>query len=290
MNKAGADRTVLELLNKSASYLAAKGSPSPRLDAELLLSDVLGCSRIQLYVGFERPLDEKEVDAYRQAVMRRGRREPVAYIRGRKEFMGKDFQIGSDTLVPRPETELMAEAGIEALKGIPEPHLAELCCGSGAPGIIVALEFPGSRLLLSDISEAALEVAQRNIGIHGLSGRAEAVRSDLFNSWPGSLERGFDLIMANPPYIRTGEIEALEPEISVHEPRIALDGGEDGLQFYGRIAEGALRWLKPGGAIVLEMGAGQAESVCGMLEKAGYAGISVRKDLLGTDRVAEARC
>ncbi len=290
MNKAGADRTVLELLNKSASYLAAKGSPSPRLDAELLLSDVLGCSRIQLYVGFERALEESEVDAYRQAVMRRGRREPVAYIRGRREFLGRDFQVASDTLVPRPETELMAEAGIEALKGAAEPHLAELCCGSGAPGISVALECPGSRLLLSDISEGALEIARRNIEMHGLSGRAEAVQSDLFDSWPCTLEGGFDLIMANPPYIRAGEIGSLAPEISVHEPRIALDGGADGLDFYGRIAEGALRWLKPGGAIVLEMGAGQANSVCGMLEKAGYGGISVRKDLSGIDRVAEARC
>lgn len=290
MNKAGTERTVLELLNKSASYLAAKGSSSPRLDAELLLSDVLGCSRIQLYVGFERPLDEGEVAAYRQAVMRRGRREPVAYIRGHKEFMGLDFQVAEGALVPRPETELMAEAGIEALKGVPEPHLAELCCGSGAPGISVALHYPGSRLLLSDVSEGALAIAMRNISLHGLDGRAEALQSDLFSSWPVPFEGEFDLIMANPPYIRTTDIDALEPEISVHEPRIALDGGEDGLDFYGRIAEGALRWLKPGGAIVLEMGAGQAESVCGMLEKAGYGGIAVRKDLLGIDRVAEARC
>lgn len=290
MNKAGADRTVLELLNKSAAYLAAKGSSSPRLDAELLLSDVLGCSRIQLYIGFERPLGDSEVDAYRQAVMRRGRREPVAYIRGRKEFLGREFHVANGALVPRPETELMAETAIEALEGASEPHLAELCCGTGAPGISVALAYPGSRLLLSDISEGALEVAGRNIGLHGLGGRAEAVLSDLFGSWPSSLEGGFDLIMANPPYIRTGDIASLEPEIAVHEPRIALDGGADGLGFYGRIAEGALRWLKPGGAIVLEMGAGQSDSVRGILEKAGYGGISVRKDLLGIDRVAEARC
>lgn len=290
MNKAGADRTVLELLNKSASYLAAKGSSSPRLDAELLLSDVLGCSRIQLYVGFERALEESEVDAYRQAIMRRGRREPVAYIRGRREFLGRDFQVASDTLVPRPETELMAETGIKALEGAQGPNLAELCCGSGAPGISVALECLGSRLLLSDVSEGAIDIARRNIEMHGLAERAEAVQSDLFSSWPASLEGGFDLIMANPPYIRTGDIESLAPEISVHEPRIALDGGADGLDFYGRIVEGALRWLKPGGTLVLEMGSGQAKSVCGMLEKAGYGGISVRKDLSGVDRVAEARC
>ncbi len=290
MSKAGTERTVLELLNKSASYLAAKGSSSPRLDAELLLSDVLGCSRIQLYVGFERPLEESEIDAYRQSVMRRGKREPVAYIRGHKEFMGRDFKVAQGTLVPRPETELMAEAGIKALEGVAAPYLAELCCGTGAPGISAALECPGSRLLLSDVSEAALEVARRNISLYELDARAEALLSDLFGSWPCRLEGGFDLIMANPPYIKTADVEALEPEISVHEPRIALDGGSEGLDFYGRIAEGALKWLKPGGAIVLEMGAGQAESVCGLLKKAGYGGISVRKDLLGIDRVAEARC
>lgn len=289
MNSGGSDRSVLGLLNKSASYLAAKGSQSPRLDAELLLSDILGLSRIQLYIDFERQLLESEVDAYRQAIMRRGRREPVAYIRGHKEFLGRDFSVFAGTLVPRPETELMVERAVEALRGNDSPNIAEVCCGTGAPGISVALEVPGSTLLLSDISEDAVAAAETNIGLHRISGRASAIRSDLFGEWAQDKRGSFDLIMANPPYIRSGDIDSLEPEISVHEPRLALDGGDDGLGFYARIAKGALSWLRHGGSIVLEMGFKQAEHVSRILSEAGYADIAVYKDLAGIDRVAEAR-
>jgi len=280
--------TVLELLNKSSQYLAAKGSHSPRLDAEVLLAEVLGCTRIQLYVGFDKGLSRSEVDSYREAVMRRGRREPVAYITGRKEFMGRDFTVARGVLVPRPETELLAERAIEALSGLDGADAAEICCGTGATGITVALDAPVTRMLLSDISDDALAVALDNVRRHGLEGKVEVLKGDLFAALPEDLKGELDLVMANPPYIRSDEIEALEPEVSKHEPRVALDGGSDGLGFYRRIAPEAALWLKPGGVMLMEVGCDQAAEVSGMLASSGFGRVASHKDLQGYDRVVEA--
>ncbi len=288
MNEPGSRPTVLDLLNKSASYLAARGSSSPRLDAEVLLADILGCTRIQLYVGFDRGLDEKAVDLYRQAIVRRGKREPVAYITGRKEFMGRDLSVSREVLVPRPETELMAEAAVEAAKGLRKPLIAELCCGTGAAGIHLAISVPEARVVLTDISEGALEVAKGNVAQYGLSERVGLYQGDLFDALPEGLSGKFDVIMANPPYIMSSEIEGLEPEVSVHEPRLALDGGPDGLDFYRKISARASLWIKPGGTLVMEIGSRQAEAVTSMLSAAGFRDVSVMKDLAGLDRVVLA--
>jgi len=288
MSRQDEGHTVLNLLNKSAAYLAQKGSPSPRLDAELLLANVLGCSRISLYVGFDKPLCEAEVDSYRQLVMRRGRREPVAYIIGKKEFMGRDFLVGAGALVPRPETELMAERGIEAIRNAEDPRAAELCCGSGAAGICLALARKECNLLLTDISDECLSVARANVEAHRLSGRAEVLKSDLFASWPCEYAEGFSVIIANPPYIRSAEIDGLEPEVSQHEPRLALDGGPDGLDLYRRIAREASHWLKDQGALVLEVGHDQSRDVGKFLVDAGFKDIRYHKDLQGYERVVEA--
>lgn len=288
MNEPGSRPTVLDLLNKSASYLAARGSSSPRLDAEVLLADILGCTRIQLYVGFDRGLDEKAVDLYRQAIVRRGKREPVAYITGRKEFMGRDLSVSREVLVPRPETELMAEAAVEAAKGLRKPLIAELCCGTGAAGIHLAISVPEARVVLTDISEGALEVAKGNVAQYGLSERVGLYQGDLFDALPEDLSGKFDVIMANPPYIMSSEIEGLEPEVSVHEPRLALDGGPDGLDFYRKISARASLWIKPGGTLVMEIGSRQAEAVTSMLSAAGFRDVSVMKDLAGLDRVVLA--
>lgn len=279
---------MLDLLNKSAAYLAQKGSSSPRLDAELLLANVLGCSRISLYVGFDKPLGEAEVDSYRQLVMRRGRREPVAYIIGKKEFMGRDFLVGAGALVPRPETELMAERGIEAIRSAEEPLAAELCCGSGAAGICLALARKECRLLLTDISEECLAVARANVENHRLSERAEVLKSDLFDSWPVHNKGMFSVIIANPPYIRSAEIDGLEPEVSQHEPRLALDGGPDGLDLYRRIAQQASQWLRAKGVLVLEVGHDQSRDVGRLLVENGFKDVRYHKDLQGYERVVEA--
>jgi len=279
---------VLDLLNRSASYLAARGSSSPRLDAEVLLADILGCSRIQLYVGFDRGLDERTVDLYRQAIMRRGRREPVAYITGRKEFMGRQLHVSRDVLVPRPETELMAEAAVEAAGGLERPLAAELCCGAGAAGIHFAISVPGAHIVFTDISECALEVASRNVSEYGLSDRTELFSGDLFDALPEGFRGKFDVIMANPPYIASSEIDGLEPEVARHEPRLALDGGPDGLQFYRRICTEAPVWIKPQGSLVMEIGSSQSGPVSSMLHEAGFKQVRIRKDLAGLDRVVLA--
>jgi release factor glutamine methyltransferase len=288
MSRQDGGHTVLDLLNKSAAYLAQKGSSSPRLDAELLLANVLGCSRISLYVGFDKPLGEAEVDSYRQLVMRRGRREPVAYIIGKKEFMGRDFLVGAGALVPRPETELMAERGIEAVRSTDEPLAAELCCGSGAAGICLALARKECRLLLTDISDECLSVARANIEAHRLSDRAEVLKSDLFESWPVQYAGKFSVIIANPPYIRSAEIDGLEPEVSQHEPRLALDGGPDGLDLYRRIAQEALHWFRAQGTLVLEVGHDQSRDVGKLLVENGFKDVRYHKDLQGYERVVEA--
>lgn len=279
---------MLDLLNKSAAYLAQKGSPSPRLDAELLLASVLGCSRISLYVGFDRPLGESEVGSYRQLIMRRGRREPVAYIIGKKEFMGRDFSVGAGALVPRPETELMTERGIEAIRNANSPLAAELCCGSGAAGICLALANNECRLLLTDISEECLAIARANVEAYKLSERTELIKSDLFEGWPGKYAGSLALIIANPPYIRSAELDSLEPEVSLHEPRLALDGGPDGLDLYRRIAREAPRWLKAQGVLVMEVGHDQSRDVGQLLEEAGFKDIRYHNDLQGFERVVEA--
>lgn len=288
MNEPGQRPTVLDLLNRSASYLASKGSSSPRLDAEVLLADILDCTRIQLYVGFDRGLDEKAVDLYRQAIMRRGRREPVAYITGKKEFMGRDLHVSRDVLVPRPETEHMAEIAVDAAKGMAGSLAVELCCGTGAAGIHFAISVPGSHLVLTDISEGALEVAKKNVEDYGLTERTQLLLGDLFEALPERFLGKFDLMMANPPYISSEEIQGLEPEVAKHEPRLALDGGSDGLDFYRRISKGAGSWMKPGGAIVLEIGSKQAEAVSSMLRHSGFRDVKLHKDLQGFDRVVIA--
>lgn len=280
-------RTVLDLLNRSAGYLSAKGSKSPRLDAEVLLADVLGCSRIQLYVGFDKRLEECELEAYRSAVIRRGRREPVAYITGRKEFMGREFAVSPEVLVPRPDTELLAEKGIEAARKRPASSVLDLCCGSGVVGITIAIEVPDARVLLADLSAGALAKAAMNVVSMNVT-NASTAQGDLFRAVPEHMRRSLDVIVSNPPYIRTDAIDSLEAEIAAHEPRLALDGGEDGLDFYRRIASEARIWLKAEGSILLEVGHGQAEAVGKLLSDAGFSGARFFKDLAGFDRVVAA--
>lgn len=254
--------TVLQAIQRSAEFLGWKGVDSPRLQAELLLADVLHVPRMELYLNFERVLSQDQEDGYRQRVKRRGQREPLQLILGNVSFCGLEIHVTRQALIPRPETELLAECGWKFLNQITapadEPRTAlDLGTGTGCIALALAAHCPQARIWALDSSEEALEACRENASRLGLAERVCFLRSDGFASLPP--EARFDLLISNPPYIPTAEIEQLQPEVRDYEPRTALDGGPDGLVFYRRLAAEAAAFLKPGGRLMLEFGDGQAE-------------------------------
>jgi release factor glutamine methyltransferase len=273
--------TVLEAIQRGAEFLAGKGVDSPRLQAELLLAHVLKLRRMDLYLRFDRSLAEPEVGALRELMKRRGKREPLQHIVGSTSFCGLEIQVNSSALVPRPETELLAEKGwqflLERAKNASDPLNAfDLGTGSGCIAIAMAKNCPTLQVLAVDISQAALELAQKNAALHGFSERIRFLQADAFDA--PDLNGSFDLLISNPPYIPSAEIETLQAEVREFDPRRALDGGIDGLDFYRRLAVNAGSWLKPGGKMMLEFGDGQAEAVSDILRQQNWIVESVIED------------
>lgn len=280
------EHAPLELVRRCAAYLAGKGISNPRLDAEVLLAHVLGVPRIQLYLQFDKPLAAAEVDAYREAVRRRARREPVAHITGSREFWSLSLAVDARVLVPRPETEVLVEAALARMGSA--GRLVDLGTGSGAVAVALLVERPGWTGVGVDVSGDALEVAAANAARHGVGDRLELRRGDLFAPLAG-LEGSFGAVVANPPYIPTGELGGLEPEVARFDPRLALDGGPDGLDVIRRIAAGARVFLATGGFAAVEFGAGQEEAVAGIFrDVGGYEEVALVPDLAGRPRVAVA--
>ena len=237
--------TVLKLLQWTADYFRDKGIESPRLDAELLLSATLEMDRVALYVNFERPLIADELARYRKKVRRRADREPLQYILGETEFWSLPFSVNPAVLIPRADTEVLVE---EALKGIDGcSSVLDVGTGSGAIAVALAHEKPEIKVTALDCSEDALEVARGNARRNGVVERVVCLAGDLNSLPPGP----FDMIVSNPPYIPSRDWEQLMPEVRDHEPRLALDGGDDGLEAYRRIAVQALKILSPGGWLLL---------------------------------------
>ncbi len=284
-------RTLLDYLRLAAGHLSTKGIESARLDAELLLADVLGCTRVELYTSYDRPLEAREVDALRERLRRRAAREPVAYILGRREFFSLDFEVDRRVLVPRPETELLVERTIALLQRAGNGngaahHVLDLGTGSGAIAVSVAHTLPDIRVMATDIAAAALEVAPRNADRHGVADRIEFRAGDLFDAVGEG--RVFSLIVSNPPYIAESEIKALEPEVREWEPAVALVSGPDGMDATRRIIEGAPRFLDPDGFLLLEVGT-QVEEVRRQFLGARWRQVRVHADLAGIPRVVEAQ-
>lgn len=285
--------TVGEAIIKSGAYLRAKGvTDSPRLDAELLLCDVLGTDRIHLYMDWQKPLLDLEVAAYRELLRRRGQeREPVARIRGWKEFHGRRFDISPAAFVPRPETEGLVERAIDLLrtKSIYQSQPAtvlEVGTGTGCITVTLAAEEGQHRYLATDISAEALHTARHNAERNGVEQRIELRHGELFAGWKGPL----GMIVSNPPYIESAVVEELAPEVRVHDPRAALDGGADGLDVVRRIAKEGATLLVEGGWVVLEVGDRQG-AACRTIfgQDRLYEEIRVEKDLSGFDRYVAAR-
>lgn len=277
--------TITGVLEWTKQYFANKGIENPRLDAEILLCAVLKCERITLYVHFDQPLSEGELAEYRGYVTRRANQEPLAYILGSKAFMKHSLKVTPAVLVPRPETELLVESVAKAAAGAGAASLLDLGTGSGA--IIVSLLelLPQTAGTAVDISGAALAVAGENAENIGVSDRLTLVESDLFSK----LDSGqrFDIIVSNPPYIPAADIAGLTADVQ-REPRGALDGGTDGLDFYKRIAAGCETWLEEDGLLAFEVGIGQADVVCRLCQQAGLAVTAVRKDYAEIERMVFA--
>ena len=280
--------TIMKILNWTKQYFEAKGVENPRLDAEVLLCAVLKCQRITLYVDFERPLSEEELATYREYVRRRGNFEPLAYILGERAFMRNTFKVNKATLVPRPETELLVESLVRIapmLKREGDVKILDIGTGSGA--IIVSLldYLPNAKGVGVDISVDALIVAKENSEKIGVTGRIGFVRSDVFSKLP--LEKKFDIIVSNPPYIPAGDIAGLDKDVQ-QEPRGALDGGADGLDFYRRITAEAMDHMAEEGVLAFEIGIGQAAAVQQLCLDAGFVKTAVRKDYAGIERMVFA--
>jgi release factor glutamine methyltransferase len=279
--------TILEVIQRSSEFLAKKGVSSPRLQVELLISHVLKMPRMKLYLNFERNLSEAELSTLREMVQRRGTREPLQYIIGDVSFCGWELNVTPSVLIPRPETEVLAEKGWQFLSTLNSQSSTALDfgTGSGCLAIAMALKSPTTEVHALDASVEALKVAHQNAAKHKIA--IQFHQGDGFAALPQGLR--FDLIISNPPYIATAEIETLEPEIRDHEPRSALDGGADGLNFYRLLANNAAQWLKPNGKILLEFGDGQADAVKKMFEEQMYVVESIESDYSQRPRILSAR-
>ena len=279
---------LLDLLGEASGFFASRELENGRLQAELLLSAALGIRRLDLYLQFDKLLTPAEVEVFRGFVRRRLEGEPVQYITGEAAFRLLELAVTDSVLIPRPETEILVEAALSLLSERAEPRVLDPGCGSGAIGISIACEHEPARVTATDIDPHALRVAHSNAErCHALE-RMRFICGDLFE--PLGEPARFDAIVCNPPYVRTADLAGLDEEVRDFEPHLALDGGEDGLAFYRRIAAPASLLLEADGGLFLEVGDGQADSVSRLLEQSGkYEGIEVLPDLASVPRVVCGR-
>lgn len=274
--------TIGSLVTWAAADFRARGIESPRLDAELLVAHALEIDRMRVILDAGRPLEGAELATLRELVKRRRSFEPIAYLRGEREFYGLRFRVDKRVLVPRPDTETLVDAALARTAHVSmSMRQLDLCTGSGCVAIAMARERPTSSVYASDVSRDALAVARDNalrLGAYNVA----FFESDLFAAFAG---KRFDVITANPPYIATGEIAGLMPDVRDHEPRLALDGGADGLDLVRRIVNEAPDHLVPGGVLAMEIGAGEAPSTVALFEARGFGDIRVHRDIARIERV-----
>lgn len=278
-----------ELLEWTTQFFTRAGIDEARLSAELLLAHALGTSRMALYTQFDQFPAPEKVARFRELVRLRKEHTPVAHLIGKAWFFSMELGVSADVLIPRPDTETLVEQAIGLVRANPgweTPDILDLCTGSGCIALALAKNLPAARLVAADISPAALAVAEKNAAALQLSDRIRWCLGDLF---AGVQELSppvkFDLIVSNPPYIPTAQIAALMPEVSRHEPRLALDGGPDGVTFYKRIATEAPDWLKAGGALLVETAFDQAAAVEDILGATGqFSGLRIVRDVAGHQR------
>jgi release factor glutamine methyltransferase len=266
-----AENALLPILGKASDYLKSKGVPNSRLDAELLLANVLGIKRLDLYLQFDRPLSEADLAAYREFIRRRGAREPLQHIEGEAHF--RDLVLASDkrALIPRPETELLVDAlkkHLPALPGVDHPRVLDIGTGTGAIILSVARELPQCEAWACDVSRDALELARENAARNALS-LHDVRESDLFSGFDANIR--WHAIVSNPPYIGESEMAALEPEVRDHDPRLALVGGPQGWELPARLIEAARERMEPHGFLILEIAPPQFSHLKGLALSGGWS-------------------
>ncbi len=306
--------TIQKLLNWTTEHFTKDGLDSPRLSAELLLSHVLAIKRIELYTQFDKPVTKQQLDQLHDLIKRCGEHEPLAYLIGKTEFYSLELHVSPDCMIPRPETELLVERAIEFLRRRPvssatgrnsvmrkmtqerdisnggTQFVCDLCTGSGCIAVAIAKNFPGARIIATDISDAALNIAAQNIEKYQLKNRIKLLCGDLFDPVVPQLDVSkFDLIVCNPPYVSAAEFDKLDKNIKNYEPKLALFAGADGLDVYRRICEKAHQFLKPNAALMLEISFAQGQVIKELLERTGaFVEIKIEKDFYDNDRIAIA--
>ncbi|GAB6099502.1 peptide chain release factor N(5)-glutamine methyltransferase [Halanaerocella petrolearia] len=279
--------TVKEILDKTVDFFKEHNLPNPRLDAEVLLANVLDMERVKLYVNFNRPLSTAETDYYRELIVERSQGQPVAYLLGEQEFMSLNFKVTSDVLIPRPETEHLVEIILEKIDQIDQEEVRVADIGTGSGAIITSIVKLATKEVQGvgvDISTAALKVAYENALNHQVAGKIDFKEGSLLEP----LEEEFDIIVSNPPYIPTEDLIDLQQEVQ-NEPELALDGGDDGLDFYRQLVTGAPKLLTDSGLVAFEVGIEQAKDVADLLSEQGFTKVEIKEDYAGIERMVLSR-
>lgn len=287
-------KSLKTLLNENTKILEESGNSEARLDAWLLLEYTTGKNRAWFFAHSEEEAGEELEKAYSSLIRKRAQHIPLQHLTHQAFFMGYEFYVNENVLIPRQDTEVLVEEALEALKGREHPYILDMCTGSGCILLSLLMEREDARGLGADLSEKALEVAGKNAEKLNVTKRVSFVQSDLFTAEVfqkkgGNLSVEYDILVSNPPYIRTSEIEGLMEEVRIHDPFIALDGKEDGLYFYKEITVNAMTYVKDGGMLLCEIGYDQGEEVSALFEAAGFKEVRVVKDLAGLDRVVTGK-
>ena len=293
MNSASPYKTIRELIQVTSEYLEGKDVESAKLNAERLLADVLGLSRIELFFQHDRPVLGAELDHYRDLVRRRAQGEPLQQILGETEFYSKVFKVEPGVFIPRPETERLVEEAVALLappdRRLLAPVAVEIGCGTGIIGICLALDVPRLTVYATDVNPAAIQLTKHNAHTLGVDPRVHVLPGNRFDPLPTHLKGQVDLVVSNPPYVRAADIPGLAVEVSEHDPTEALDGGQDGLVFYRAMASGLGAWLRPGGHVAVEIGDDQGQDVEDIFSASGLEDIRIIRDYTDRDRVVTAR-
>lgn len=277
--------TVLESLKLSTTFLENKGIESARMNAELLLSHILKCKRLDLYLRFDQPLAQNETNLYREYITRRSNFEPFQYIVGEVEFYGLKFFVDKNVLIPRQETEILIETILENTSKTDELKILDIGSGSGNIPISLAVNLLESKIISIDISGDAIKVAEKNRELHDLKSRVGFIKTDILTNNLEKYLNTFDIIVSNPPYVNKDEFSTLQKEIINFEPEIAVTDNDDGYKFYKVISEKSKGLLKENGMLFFEIGHGQSEKIKSIMSENGFENITIRKDYSGIDRV-----
>ncbi len=279
--------TVRRILEWTTAHLSKHGSESPRLDAEILLAHARRCKRIELYTRFEEVLTDEERAEMRALVQRRAKAEPVAYLVGHREFYGLPFRVTADVLIPRPDTETLVMEVLTLAKSLPSPRILDVGTGSGCIAVAIAANLKSAKLTAIELSEPALAIAKENAEANHVADQITFLQGNGFSPLPAGAE--FDFIVSNPPYVAEGELDQLQPDVRLHEPKGALVSGADGLDLIRTLIQEAPNFLVPGGGLLMEIAPEQSRAVESLLNTDGrYENVRILKDLAGLFRVAVA--